>query len=37
MKVKITTLFERLLQDNEQRVESNSITDQKNIWKITLG
>jgi hypothetical protein len=32
---KITALYERLSRDDDLAGESNSITNQKNIWKIT--
>lgn len=33
---KITALYERLSRDDELQGESNSILNQKSIWKITL-
>ena len=33
---KITALYERLSRDDEPQGESNSILNQKSIWKITL-
>ena len=34
---KITALYERLSRDDEQVGDSNSIVNQKNIWKAMLG
>lgn len=34
-KSRITALYERLSRDDEQAGESNSITNQKSIWRTT--